>query len=54
MTPSILDFLKTFGINTKTNFDLKDYANYLNLKIKILMIKSGESPEYNNQLSKFK
>ena len=37
MTPSILDFLKTFGINAKTNFDLKDYADYLNLKIKILM-----------------
>jgi hypothetical protein len=34
---SILDFLKTFGINTKTNFDLKDYATYLNLPIKVLM-----------------
>jgi hypothetical protein len=34
---SVLDFLKTFGINTKTNFDLKEYADYLNLPIKVLM-----------------
>ena len=34
---TVLDFLKTFGINTATNFDLKDYANYLGLSIKVLM-----------------
>lgn len=42
---TILDFLKTFGIDAKTNFDLKDYANYLNLPIKVLM---------NNELNKIK
>ena len=34
---SILDFLKTFGINKTTNFDLYDIANKLNLRIKVLM-----------------
>ena len=34
---SILDFLKTFGINKTTNFDLYEIANKLDLPIKILM-----------------
>ena len=37
MEYSILDFLKTFGINTKTNFELKEHANFLNLELKVLM-----------------
>ena len=45
MEYSILDFLKTFGINTKTNFDLKEHADFLNLKLKVLM---------NNELYKIK
>lgn len=34
---TVLDFLKTFGINTKTNFDLYDYSKFLNLEVEIIM-----------------
>ena len=37
MNYSVLDFLKTFGINTKTNFDLKEYSIKLDLPVKIIM-----------------
>ena len=35
---NILDFLKTFGINTKSNFDLYDYGDFLGLKDLVILM----------------